>query len=94
MFNNPTIPKLSENNNKNLNSYSLVYLSQSALPLTKQNHVIETLTETALENSIRKGEYPGDHHFLLSQQFFLLINSLPNNKILDRSKLKAFADDN
>ena len=54
-----------------------------------------------------KGGNAGNQHFLLSPQCFqessqsgLLrfaivwqwINSLPNDKILDRSKLKAFAD--
>ena len=43
-----------------------------------------------LENTVGKGGNAGDQHFLLFPQFF---NSLPHNKILDWSKLKAFADD-
>ena len=48
-----------------------------------------------------KGENAGHQHFLLFPQFFLpdqkqksSFNPLPDNKILDSSKLKEFADDN
>ena len=62
-----------------------------------------------VENIVGKGENAGYQHFLLFPQCFEKasfsdmskgvivwewVNSLPNNKILDRSKLKAFADIN
>ena len=60
-----------------------------------------------MENIVRKGENGGYQHFLIYSQLFLKalslgslnvrivkqrFNSLPNNKIFDWSKLKAFAD--
>ena len=49
-----------------------------------------------VENIIGKGKNNGIEHFLFFPQWFkgvLFFNSLPNDKILDWSKLKAFADD-
>ena len=48
----------------------------------------------ALKHIIGKGEYTGSQHFLLFKQYFLLLNSFPDKKILDWFKLKAFADGN
>ena len=51
------------------------------------------------ENIVGKGENAGYQHFLLFPQCFQKAlsfhhcNSLPNDKILDLSKFKAFADD-
>ena len=48
-------------------------------------------------NIVGKGENAGHQHFLLFPQCFLKaslsrsFNSLPNDKILDMTKLKAFA---
>ena len=62
-----------------------------------------TLKEKASENIIGKGKNSGNQHFLLFHNVFFHIrdgqiicapfNSLPNDKILDQSKLKALADD-
>ena len=38
-------------------------------------------------------EYIGRPLKTLYEQFYEEVNSLPNNKTLDKSKLKAFADD-
>ena len=62
-----------------------------------------------LENVVGKGENAGDQHFLFFPQGFLKafffrmvksrdralyrVNPLPDDKILDQTKLKAFADD-
>ena len=48
------------------------------------------------ENIVEKGQTAQNEQFQLFPQCFLhnlYLNSLPNNKILDWSKLKAFADD-
>ena len=54
-----------------------------------------------VENTVEKGEYAGYQSGLCSKVLMTIsksleegINSLPNNKILDWSKFKAFADDN
>ena len=59
-----------------------------------------SLVKKLSQNIVGKGETAGNLHFLLFPQCFLLyerqkltFNSLPNDKILDHSKLKAFADD-
>ena len=59
-----------------------------------------TLKKKALENTVGKGEKAGDQYFLHFPQCFQFyqrekssFNSLPNNKILDQSNLKALADD-
>ena len=54
---------------------------------------------TWAENIVGKGENAGNQHFLLFLHCFqkssisVLFNSLPNDKILDVTKLKASADD-
>ena len=52
-----------------------------------------THSKRAFENNVGKGENASYQHFLIFPQCFLPLNSLPNNKILDWSKLKASADD-
>ena len=52
-----------------------------------------------VDNTVRKGEKPGYQHLLISiPQCFLFfshhLNPLPDDKILDKSKLKQSADDN
>ena len=42
-----------------------------------------------VENIVGKGENAGYQH---EGYLYFMLNSLPNNKFLDRSKLKAFAD--
>ena len=63
--------------------------------------LLMTLKKKALENTVGKGENAGNQHFLLFPKCFLLyqgekllFTSLPNEKILDRPKLKAFAYNN
>ena len=61
-----------------------------------------------VENIVGKGENAGYQHFLLFPQYFQKasfssslkvgsvwygVNPFPNDKILDQTKLKAFADD-
>ena len=53
---------------------------------------ILTLEEKDFENNEGKGENAGNQPFLLFPQCFLLL-SLPDDKILDWSKLKQIADD-
>ena len=54
-----------------------------------------------VENTVGKGEIAYNEQFLIYPQCFQKqglvwerVNSLPNDKILDLSKLKAFADEN
>ena len=62
-----------------------------------------TLLNTAFENILGKEDSPNYQHFLLVPQCFqsfsrhissfeCYLNSLPNNKILKVTKLKAFVD--
>ena len=59
-----------------------------------------TVKKKALENTVGKGENAGNQHFLLFPYFNTYLrqnssfNPLPDNKILERSKLKQSADDN
>ena len=52
-----------------------------------------TLEKKALENNVRKGENACNQHCFFSYSAFYFINSLPNDKILNQSKFKAFTDD-
>ena len=57
-----------------------------------------TLRKKAFENILGKGDYAGKQHFLLLKNFSSFdgsqcCTSLPNNNILDLTKLKACTDD-
>ena len=55
-----------------------------------------TLRKKTFENNVGKEEDAGIQRFLFSHTLFypLRLNSLPNDKFLDWSKLKAFANNN
>ena len=76
-------------------------LCGNGLTLSQTIPGFTTLRNGPFENTEGKGENAGNQHFLLFPQYFLpylkqkfSFNSLPNDKILDLSKLKAFADNN
>ena len=82
------------------NMLKWVYIEGKVKPFTTQSCDLTTLRKKSLKDIVGKGENAANQHFLLVPQSFLpysaqisIFNSLPKNKFLDWSKLKAFADD-
>ena len=70
--------------------------------ITTKCHILIHYRYIAMQNIVRKGEIAYNKQFLLFSQCFppymalyfqMHFNSLPNNRILDWSKLEAFSDD-
>ena len=61
---------------------------------TSQSRLLTNLYEKPFENMVGKGENAANQHFLLFHHvFYPFFNQLPNDNILDWSKLKQIADD-